>query len=249
MPGTMTTITVEGKPVDAYVAVPEGQGPFPGVAVAMHVFGVDRFVRGKCDELAQAGYIAVAPYLFHREPTTNDALTGIAFDDPARRDTAMPMKDRLVDAQIQADMLAAVGHIRSLPQASGRVGVTGFCIGGRIAYLMGVTSQEFGAVGIWYGTDPHLPWGHDGASPQALTKELACPVVGFFGNEDANPSPEMVDSLGAALRAAGKDYEFHRYDGAPHAFNDPFNPVRFTPKAAADSWPKFVSFLDRYLKG
>jgi carboxymethylenebutenolidase len=249
MPGTMTTLTIDGTAVDTYVAMPEGPGPFPGVAVAMHVFGVDRFVRGKCDELAAAGYIAVAPYLFHREPVTNEQLTGIAFDDPARRETAMPMKDRLVDAQIQTDLRAAAAHIRSLPQASGRVGVTGFCIGGRIAYLMGVSGEEFGAVGIWYGTDPDLPWGHEGASPQALTPQLVCPVVGFFGNEDANPSPEQVDSLGAALRAAGKDYEFHRYDGAPHAFNDPFNPQRFTPAAAADSWPKFIAFFDRCLKG
>ena len=82
-------IEVGGRQIEAYVASPDGPGPHPGVVVAMHVFGVDRFVQGKCDELAEAGYAAIAPYLFHRSGVTNAQLIGYAFEDPQRREAAL----------------------------------------------------------------------------------------------------------------------------------------------------------------
>lgn len=248
MPSEWVRLNVGGAQADAYMALPEGEGPHPGVVVAMHVFGVDRFVRGKCDELAEAGYAAIAPYLFHRSAVGNDELTGYAFEDPKRREVAMPLKDALRDDELVEDMLAALRHLQAQDGVGGPFGVTGFCIGGRIAYLMAVATDEFSACADFYGTDVHLPWGGDGPAPLDLTANLDCPLAGFFGDLDANPTPADVDRLEAELRRQGKPYSFHRYPDGQHAFNDPFNPVRWNPAVAADSWDKLIGFFDGALK-
>ena len=248
MPSQWTQIAVGDRLADAYVALPEGGGPHPGVVVAMHVFGVDRFVQGKCDDLAAAGYAAVAPYLFHRSPVANADLIAIPFEDPARRETAMPLKDALRDDELVADMLAALRHLQSLGSVGGPFGVTGFCIGGRVAYLMAVATGEFAACADFYGTDVHLPWGVDGPAPLDLTANLSCALAGFFGDLDQNPTPADVDRLAAELDRQGKPYAFHRYPDGQHAFNDPYNPVRWNPSVAADAWEKLTAFFDGALK-
>ena len=247
MRGTWTTIDVDGSAMETYVATPDGPGPFPAVIVAMHVFGIGDFVGGKCDELADAGYVAVAPYLFHRSSVSNAELAGISATDPKRFEVGLPLKDQLTDADIERDMLEALAHARSMPQVGATAGITGFCIGGRIAYLLAAKTEEFGACGIFYGTDIAEAWG-DGPTPLSLTPYLDCALAGFFGNDDTNPSPADVDTLDAELDKHGKSHAFHRYDGAPHAFNDPFNPIRHNPEASADSWPKLVDFFDAALK-
>lgn len=247
MPSEWVEIDAGGKRVDAYLATPDRAGPHPGVVVAMHVFGVDRFVQGKCNELAEAGYAAIAPYLFHRSGVSNAELISYAFEDPRRREAAMPLKDRLRDDELTADMLAALDHLGTLPDVSGPFGVTGFCIGGRIAYLMAAQTARFAACADFYGVDLDLAWG-GGPAPLDMSAGLDCPLAGFFGGLDTNPAPPDVDALEAALNAHGKPYTFHRYPGAQHAFNDPFNPVRYDPEAAADSWPKLIAFFDAALK-
>lgn len=247
MASEWVSIDVDGKPVDAYLALPDAPGPHPGVVVAMHVFGMDRFVREKCDGLAEAGYAAIMPYLFHRSDVTNEQLTGYAFEDPVRREVAMPLKDSLRDDELLKDMLAGLAYLRSLPDVSGPFGVTGFCIGGRVAYMLAVRTDEFAACADFYGVDVDLPWG-DGPDPMSLTADLDCPLTGFFGDLDANPAPADVDKLEAALRAEGKPFTFHRYPNGQHAFNDPYNPVRYDPEISADSWPKLIAFFDSALK-
>lgn len=243
------TLQVDGGPMEAYVAAPPGDGRYPGVVVGMHAFGVDRFIQGKCDELAAAGYVAIAPYLYHRhEHVSVHELGGLAYDDPRRRELALPMKDALRDDEVQRDMLAALEYLKGMPSVGGPFGVTGFCIGGRVAYLMAATTNVFDAAAVFYGTEVDKPWGHDGPSPLALSKQIQCAMVGFFGNEDANPSPADVDRIGAELERQGVAHTFYRYDGAPHAFNDPFNPARWTPAAAQDAWPRLLDFFQKNLK-
>jgi carboxymethylenebutenolidase len=92
------------------------------------------------------------------------------------------------------------------------------------------------------------PWG-DGPAPFSLTKDIACPVVGFFGLEDQNPTPADVDAIDAELTRHGKPHEFHRYEGAGHAFLNFMNPERHRPQQAKDAWAKMLGFLGRQLKG
>lgn len=159
----------------------------------------------------------------------------------------MPLKDSLGDDELLQDMLAGLECLRGLPDVSGPFGVTGFCIGGRIAYMLAVRTKEFAACADFYGVDIDLPWG-DGPAPLSLTANLDCPLTGFFGDLDANPAPPDVDKLEAALHAEGKPFTFHRYPNGQHAFNDPYNPVRYDPEISADSWPKLIGFFDSALK-
>lgn len=249
MPSTWATITVDGDPMETFVAAPQGDGPFPSVVVGMHAFGIDRFIQGQCEDLAAQGYIAVAPYLYHRQKDTPLLeLIGMAFEDPKRREAGIGMKDNLRDDEIQRDILAAADYVDSLPQAGGSVGITGFCIGGRVTYLMAEVSDRFAAAAIFYGVDIDQAWGGDGPTPLSMTGQITCPLTGFFGDDDQNPPKEDVDRMEVAFTEAGVAHTFHRYPNTPHAFNDKFNPVRYTPEPAADAWSKLVAFFDSSLK-
>ena len=220
----LITLDSAGHKIPAYVATPYGPGRHPGVVVAMHIFGINRFVRGKCDELAAAGFIAIAPYLFHRTGVTHEDLGGFDYVDATRWDRVPALKATLNDDEIIEDMLAAASYLRGLETVGSRLGVTGFCIGGRIAYLMAVRTDAFSACADFYGGEVELSWG-GGVPPLEQTNRLNCAFAGYFGNDDYNPTAAAVDRLEEELLKHKKPYEFHRYDGANHAFNDPFNPT------------------------
>lgn len=230
------TIQVAGQPMRVYLDVPAGGGPAPGILVIMHGPGLDRFIEDRVEDLARQGYVAAAPDLYHRQPADGaDMLTRIG---------------RLRDPELIADADATVAHLRGLPDARVTdLAVLGFCMGGRITYLLaGARPDTWRAAGVFYGGNIMEPWG-DGPAPFDRTREIACPVIGFFGNEDTNPSPADVDRIDAELTRHGKAHEFHRYDGAGHAFLNFTNAERHRPGPAKDAWAKMLSFLERHLKG
>ncbi len=230
----------------AYLAAPDGDGPFPGIVVAMHIFGLDQFVRGKCEELAEAGFVALAPYLFHRTNVTHQDLGNFDYADAARWEKVPSLKATLDDNQIIEDMLEGVKCLRALDIVGPKLGVTGFCIGGRIAYLMATRTDEFEACVDFYGGEIDQAWG-DAPTPLSKTADLNCTVAGYFGNDDYNPTPADVDALEAELNKHGKPYEFTRYEDANHAFNDPFNPDRWRDYAGTNSLAKMIEFFNREL--
>src|SRR4029077_1014819 len=127
------------------------------------------------------------------------------------------------DADVIADAEGAIHFMRNLPSCNGKIGVIGPCSGGRHAYLIACKSKERvdAVVNLWGGgsvmatadLNEKRP-----VSPHELTKDLQCPVLGLFGNEDRNPTPDQVNILEAELKKYNKNYEFHRYDGAGHGF-------------------------------
>ena len=245
MPSAWTTLDVDGSPMESYLAMPDGPGPFPGVVVGMHLYGVDRGVQKFCDDLAREGYAAIAPYLFHRNTDlTVHEFSSIPFDDPRRHEEAMIRGPATGLEDSQRDVLAALAHLRSLPQVGASpVGITGFCLGGRLSlYMVGVT-DAFAAAAIFYGTSMNRARG-DGPSPLSFAANIRCPLAGFFGSEDENPSPADVDEVDAELDRLGIPHTFYRFQGAPHAFNDPFNPVRWTPEPAAEAWRLLIGFFN-----
>ncbi|MDA1036165.1 MAG: dienelactone hydrolase family protein [Chloroflexi bacterium] len=246
MSGQVITIDGAGSRIPAYVAIPDGPGAHQGVVVAMHIFGIDRFVRGKCDELAEAGFVAIAPYLFHRTDVSHEDLGSFEYADASRWERMPTLKATLKDDEVVEDMLAAASYLRNLDTVGPRLGVTGFCIGGRIAYLMAVRTDAFSACADFYGGEIESSWG-DGMPPLEQTDRLNCALAGFFGNDDYNPTPAAVDRLEEELRKHNKPYEFHRYDGTNHAFNDPFNPDRWREHAGTDSLEKLTAFFRREL--
>lgn len=229
------SIEVDESPtMRAMVGVPAGVAEAPGVVVMMHGPGLDAFIEDRVDALAAHGYAAIAPDLYHRQP--DDGSTGLA------------KMAKLLDDEIVVDVDAAVARLRSLPDVKvGAVAVIGFCMGGRCAYLMaGARPTLWQAAGVFYGGNIFKAWG-GGPAPSERTAAIECPVVGFFGLDDTNPSPGDVDQLDAELTAKGKPHQFHRYEGAGHAFLNFTNAERHRPAQAADAWAKLLAFLDERL--
>jgi carboxymethylenebutenolidase len=239
-------LQVNDSYMPTYLATPDGPGPFPGVVVAMHIFGLDRFVRGKCEELAEAGFVAVAPYLFHRTEVMHQDLGDFEYADATRWERVPALKATLVDNEIIDDMTEAAKCLRELDIVTQKLGVTGFCIGGRIAYLMATRTDEFDACVDFYGGEIEQAWG-DAPTPLSKTADLNCALAGYFGNDDYNPTPAAVNALEAELKKHDKRYEFTRYDDTNHAFNDPFNPDRWREHAGTDSLAKMIEFFHREL--
>ncbi len=229
----MDTIEVNGRPMRVYVDVPAG-GSRPGVIVMFHGPGLDHFIRSRVESLARHGFVAVAPDLFHRQPEDgSDPMTRVG---------------RLLDREILADADATVEHLNDLREARvGSLAVLGFCMGGRCAYLLaGARPETWSAVVVFYGGNIMKPWG-EGPSPFDLTERIACPMIGIFGADDTNPSPDDVKMIDGELTRHGKPHEFHVYDGAGHAFLNFSNEERYRPEQASDAWPKVIAFLDRQL--
>ncbi len=237
MPSFTDKLTVGGSDMDMYAALPEGSGPHPAVVIAFHVGGLDEFDKVMADRLAEAGYVAVVPDLFHRFP--REVMDG-------------PRLDRLGhlrDADIIADMNAAVDFLTANSSIDNdRIGVTGFCMGGRIAWLMAATNPTFKCTGPFYGGNIMGNWG-SGDTPFSMAANISCPMLFHFGSIDGNPSVEDWDKLGAELTRLDKVHEFFTYEGANHAFMDFTNPERHHEEAAKQAWPRTVDFLNKHLKG
>jgi carboxymethylenebutenolidase len=140
--------------------------------------------------------------------------------------------------------------LRTLPYVTAKVGIFGTCSGGRHAYLTACRVLGFDTiVDCWGGRvvmsadqlNDKFP-----VAPINYTKDLSCPILGIFGNDDRNPTPEQVDQLETELKKHGKDYEFHRYDGAGHGFFY-YNYAAYRQEQAVDGWKKVFAFLEKHL--
>ncbi len=237
MPSVTATLTVNGESMEMYASLPSESGPHPAVVIAFHVGGVDEFDRVMADRLAEEGYVAVVPDLFHR-------LSREVLDGPR-----LGRLDHLSDPDIIADMNAAVDFLKAQSSVdSERIGVTGFCMGGRVAWLMAATNPIFKAVMPFYGGNIMTPWGAADQSPFELTAGINCPMLFHFGATDGNPSPDDQAKLDAELTRLGKPHEFYSYPGAGHAFMDFTNPDRYHREAAEIAWLRTLEFFATHLK-
>jgi carboxymethylenebutenolidase len=224
----------EGSVMRMHVSVPEGSGPFAGVVAIQHQGGVDEFMKNMTQRLAQAGYVAAAPDLYHR-------------DGPNCKDDIVTRRSRLRDRSVINDVNAAASFLQRHASVDGnRLGIVGFCMGGRVVYLMAAANPVFKAAVAYYAGNTFRAWGRDIPSPFERTAEIHCPMLGHFGAEDKNPSPEDVQKLDAELTKFNKPHEFYSYANAAHAFMDS---TKESYRRAADeaSWPRTLDFFDRHL--
>lgn len=226
---------------EAYYARPSGNGPFPGVVVIHHMPGWDEWTCEVARKFAHHGYAAVAPSLYFRVGDGADE----AVVAKVRGEGGNP------DDQIVGDVAGAVAFLREQSHATGKVGVIGFCSGGRETYLCAcrLGSQIDAAVDCWGGNVVAPKEALSAKKPVApidLTAGINCPIMGLFGNEDANPTADAVNQTEAALKAAGKAYEFHRYDNAGHAFFAHYRP-NYRVEPAVDGWNKVFQFFGKHL--
>ena len=235
MAGTWEKVRVDNSNMPLYVSLPGTSRTVPGIVVVHGRSGLEDFIKDTTHMFAQLGYAAVAPSLYHR-------------DGPDCKDDNEIRKARLRDPSIITDIEGAIGFLKNHTQVDGgKLGIVGFCMGGRLVYLMSAASKDLKAGVMFYGGGTMVPFG-EGPSPFDRTREIGCPIQGHFGAEDQNPSPEDMRKLDAELTKFGKAHEFHTYAGAAHAFvNSGSNNYR--PHAAALSWPKAMDFFSRHLVG
>lgn len=233
MASSWEKIKVDGSNMRAYMSAPEGTRRAPGIVVVQGQTGVKDVVQFS-DMAAEQGFIAAAPDLYHRDaPDCKD-------DWPTRR-------MRLTGATVIADINATVGFLKSHNSVEpGRIGIVGFCMGGRAVYLMSAVNPEIKAGVMYYGGDTFHAWG-DGPSPYERTEDIHCPIMGHFGEDDLNPSPADMRKLDAELTRLGKVHEFHSYANAAHAFAN-FGSANYREHAAKASWPRTFGFFAKHLK-
>jgi carboxymethylenebutenolidase len=233
MQTSMPTVQVNGQPMDVYLAAPDSMAPSAAIVVIQHAGGVDTFTKTMTERFAEAGYVAAAPELYHR--------LGAEVDPGQRR-------QQLKDPEIIDDVNATVDLLHSHSAVDEqRLGITGFCMGGRVVYLMAGVSSSFKAAVAFYGGNIMVPWGAVTEPPFAHTKALRCPLMFHFGEQDSNPSPEDMRELDAELTRFGKAHEFHTYAGAGHAFMNFTNPKSYRENAALTAWKRTLDFFSRHL--
>jgi carboxymethylenebutenolidase len=240
--GTVRMAGRGGDEIEAYVARPTGDGPRGGVVVIHHMPGYDRGTKEIVRRFAELGYDAICPNLYWRE------APGAAPDDAAATARA---QGGVPDERLVGDVGGAADYLRSLPSSNGKVGVIGYCSGGRQAVLAACNLDLDAAVDCYgafvVGTPPeNFPLQVTNLGDQL--PNLRAPLLGLFGNEDSHPSPEQVDELDQILTANDKPHEFHRYDDAGHAFFATERPS-YRVAAAYDGWERIAAFYKTHLGG
>ncbi|MDH2428910.1 dienelactone hydrolase family protein [Sphaerisporangium sp. TRM90804] len=238
--GTVTIPGHEGAELEAYLARPLGEEPRAGVVVIHHLPGYDAATKEIVRRFAASGYAAICPNLYSREGA------GVSPDDQA---AAARAKGGVPDEQVVGDVAGAAAHLNSLDHANGRIGVIGYCSGGRQAFLVACSLEIDAAVdcyGAFVVTNPPAQFPLKATPLVSRASELSCPLLGLFGDEDNHPAPDEVAELSAHLEKLGKDFEFHSYEGAGHAFFSVDRPA-YRPAAAIDGWKKIFAFFGRHL--
>lgn len=220
----------------AFEASPEGEVR-GGVVVVQEAFGVTTHIEEICRRLASAGWLAVAPALFHRQ--------GSPVLDYGQFDRVMPVMRELTAEGITDDLDAAFDHLDGEGFPSARTGIVGFCMGGSVALVAGV-QRAIGAAVTYYGGG--LQEGRFGFPPLVdVAPDLKSPWLGHFGDLDKGIPVDQVEALRAAAATASVPTEVVRYGDADHGFNCDDRPAVFNPAAAADAWARTLAWLDAHV--
>lgn len=225
--------TVGGNRMRLYAGVPDRPSGHPGIVVIQHAGGVDAFVQDVVHRLHREGYVAIAPELFHRQPQS-----GV---EPMQR------TQLLKDEEILADVAATIAHMKAMRMRVDPIGIVGFCMGGRVAYLAAAGNKDLAAAAVYYGGNIMRALG-PGPSPFERSKDIGCPIIGFFGAQDQNPSPADVAKIDAELTRLNKWHEFLMYQDAGHAFENFLSPERYRERQARAAWTEMLAFFTEKLK-
>lgn len=236
----LVTVDVQGSAMDVFLFIPAANTPLPGIVLAQHIpvghAGIenDTFTLETARRFAANGYAVAVPFIFHWWPKT----------DSLDKKKAESRDDRML-----ADISAAFEVLAQQPGVDeNRIAMVGHCWGGRVAWLAACYIRSFRALAVFYGGNIKKGLGDGAVAPIDLAANIECPVIGFFGNDDSNPSPDDVADYARALDAAGIEYEFHQYDNAGHAFQNFPVAERYNEAASEDAWAKVLIFLGKLLK-
>jgi len=230
-------IPVSGGEMPIYFARPEGVSNPPVILVAMEVFGLHEYIKDVARRLAKLGALAVAPDYYFRKGVDLTKITDFK--------ELMPIVNAKPDAELVADLDATVAWAKSEGGDTSRLGMIGFCRGGRAVWIYAAHGGALKAGVAFYGSlvDPQNPlWPK---SPIQLAPEMKAPVLGLYGDADQGIPVSQVEQMKEALKAAGKTAEFKIYPGAPHAFHADYRPS-YRKEAAEDAWRKMIEWFKTY---
>ncbi|MBS0249915.1 MAG: dienelactone hydrolase family protein [Proteobacteria bacterium] len=222
----------------AYFAKPASVKNPPVILVAMEVFGLHEYIKDVVRRLAKLGAFAIAPDYYFR-------LGDLAKISDIQ--TLIPLVNSKPDAQLISDLDATVSWAKSQGGDTSRLGIVGFCRGGRTVWVYCATNPNVKAGVAFYGSlvDPAAQKAIWPKSPIELASEMKAPVLGLYGGADQGIPAEQVETMKAALAVAGKMAEFKIYPGAPHGFHADYRPS-YTPAAAEDAWKQMMSWFKRW---
>jgi carboxymethylenebutenolidase len=235
---TISITGFNGDEIEAYLAVPTDVDRVGSMIIIHHMPGYDEGTKEIARKFAANGYAALVPNLYYR------IAPGASPDDAAATQRSL---GGVPDEQLVGDAKGAMDYLKSLPISNGKVGVIGYCSGGRQAFLVGLrlpVNAVIDCYGAFVSIDPPAEFPLKVKSLIGEVDQLQAPLLGLFGAEDQFPSPEQTQMLADALTAAGKDFTFRTFEGAGHAFFM-VDRVSFRPEAAVEGWKDIFSFLDR----
>jgi carboxymethylenebutenolidase len=228
-------IPVSDGQIPAYAAMPASGARFPTVLVVQEIFGVHEHIKDVCRRFAKLGYLAVAPALYAREgdvsklSNINEILTNVVSKVP--------------ESQVASDLDATVAWAKSSGKGdTARLGITGFCWGGRQVWLYAAHNPALKAAVAWYGPLQRPKAANTPANPIDLVSELKVPVLGLYGGADAGIPVTQVEALRDALKSAGKPCEIVVYPDTPHAFFADYRPS-YRPDQAKDGWSRLQAWF------
>jgi carboxymethylenebutenolidase len=225
----LAAVATDEGPMPMYVAYPEGPGPFPAVAVISGQPGPSSPEFLGAERLAQHGYVGAVFDLMHRGPTIH------SFEEQG------PRRRALTDPQTVMDMNAGFDYLKSLPFVqSDNLGIVGFCMGGRVAYMMATMRPDLRAAADLYGGGVLEAMG--APAPIEATANIRCPVLILNGDADTTCTPDEVHRIAAELQRLGKVHEVHFYPKVGHGFMS-----RGPKEVTEDAWERTLAWFDRYL--
>ena len=234
--GTMS-VMVDGQAVPVYAAQPEGKTGLPVVLVISEIFGVHEHIADMARRFAKQGYLALAPDLFVRQ------------GDPTKVSSIPELMKGIIsktpDAQVMADLDAVVAWAKQNGGDTSRLGITGFCWGGRITWLYAAHNPAVKAGVAWYGrlvgeATPLQP-----SNPIDIAPTLKVPVLGLYGGKDTGISQESITKMKGALAKGGNQSQFVVYPDAGHAFNADYRPS-YVAADAKDGYARCLAWFKKH---
>lgn len=235
-------IPVKDGQIPAYRAMPDKGKNFPVALVVQEIFGVHEHIKDICRRFAKLGYMAIAPELYARQ---GDVSKITDFSEIISK-----VVSKVPDAQVMSDLDAAVQYAKETGKAkTSKLGITGFCWGGRIVWLYAAHNPQLKAGVAWYGRlvptenapdNPLQP-----KQPIALVKDLKAPVLGLYGAADQGIPVATVEQMRQALKAAKSKSEIILYPDTPHGFHADYRPS-YRPEQAKDGWRRLQEWFKQY---
>jgi len=233
-----TSVPSQGENMPAYYARPkEANGPLPVVLVVQEIFGVHEHIRDICRRLALEGYLAVAPELYFREGDPNDY-----HDIPT---LFSELVSKVPDSQVLSDLDHAANWAGRNGGDIRRMGITGFCWGGRISWLYAAHNPQLRAAVAWYGRLTGEKTMKQQKHPIDIAVDLGAPVLGLYGGQDDGIPLESVEQMRQALHAANAKAEIVVYPDAGHAFNADYRPS-YHAESAQDGWARMLTWFKQF---